>query len=233
MRHTGNRYATGMGLALAAGATVVLTACTYERNGLVGQHFNDFQTRAPYRNTVHVCRAYGCRVQTKFKFTRDDIRAIRRLMRRTAKNRSAFQERRAIAYAIGWMERRVGKALGTSVDRPGMDLAGSGDPSQHDCVDEATNSTSYLLVLQSNGLLKHHTVGTPFSKGNILMGIRKWPHWGAVLWERGKGRKRGKPGGRVKYVVDSWPGPNGENPAIVRASKWYLADLDNLPKALR
>ena len=47
-------------------------------------------------------------------------------------------------------------------------FGGTGDPTQQDCVDEATNTTSYLLVLQSNGLLKYHTVVVPMTKGDLL-----------------------------------------------------------------
>ena len=80
----------------------------------------------------------------------------------------------------GDAHRRRDRHLG---DRPGMDFTASGDPTQQDCVDEATNTTSYLLILERNGLLKHHTVGTPFSKENLLRGVAGWPHWTAVLKE--------------------------------------------------
>ena len=49
-----------------------------------------------------------------------------------------------------------------------MEFGGSGDPTQEDCVDEATNTTSFLLVLQTHGLIKYHTVGTPFSKEALI-----------------------------------------------------------------
>ena len=38
--------------------------------------------------------------------------------------------------------------VGTASDRPSMDFRGSGDRGRQDCVDEATNTTSYLLVLR-------------------------------------------------------------------------------------
>jgi len=48
-------------------------------------------------------------------------------------------------------------------------------------VDEATNTTSYLTVLQNEGLLKHHTVGQPFAKENYLRGVAGWTHWTATI----------------------------------------------------
>lgn len=203
---------------------VWLAGCTHERNGPVSAHFADFTTRPPAGNTVYVCHAYGCKLQTRFRFRDEDVAAIASLMTKTRTTDSATEERRAVAYAIGWMERRVGDTIGTSADRPGMDFAASGDPTQQDCVDEATNTTSYLLVLAHNNLLRHHTVGTPFSKENLLRGVAGWPHWTAVLRENSNAQK---------WAVDSWIYANGENPAIVEAEKWYIDSLDNLPAAMR
>jgi hypothetical protein len=66
-------------------------------------------------------------------------------MRKTKKGDAPFQERRAIAYAIALIEKKVGNRLGIK-DRAGMEFGSTGDPTQQDCVDEATNTTSYLLM---------------------------------------------------------------------------------------
>jgi hypothetical protein len=209
-------------LLAAAGVPALLAGCTHERLGPVTQHYIDFHTEAPRNNTVYVCHAYGCRMQTPFRFTDADLAQLKALMTKTRKADTPFEERRAVAYAIGWMETRTGDVIGTSADRPGMDFSASGDPTQQDCVDEATNTTSYLLILERNGFLKHHTVGTPFSKENLLRGVAGWPHWTAVLRENANGQK---------WAVDSWIYANGENPAIVEAERWYISSLDKLPKS--
>jgi hypothetical protein len=206
----------------AASISATLLGCTHERLGPVSQHYIDFHTEAPRNNTVYVCHAYGCRMQTAFRFTDTHIAQIKTLMTKTRKADTPYEERRAVAYAIGWMETRTGDVIGTSADRPGMEFSASGDPTQQDCVDEATNTTSYLLILERNGLLKHHTVGTPFSKENLLRGVAGWPHWTAVLKENANGQR---------WAVDSWIYANGENPAIVEAEKWYISSLDQLPKS--
>ena len=36
-----------------------------------------------------------------------------------------------------------------------MQWLASGDPTQEDCVDESTNTTSYLMVLQANGCQRY------------------------------------------------------------------------------
>lgn len=205
---------------LAAGA---LSACTYDREGPPAYHYQEFKTRAPTSRTVFVCHAYGCQKQTPVRFGPEQMSEIAALMKKIKKADTPHEERRAIAYVIAWAEVYAGKVTGTSADRPGMEFAGSGDPTQQDCVDEATNTTSYMLMLERAGLLKHHTVGRPFSKGNVLVGgISQWPHWAAVLWEKET---------NTKWAVDSWIYENGVNPAVIEADKWYIDDLNNLPES--
>jgi hypothetical protein len=207
---------------LAVLAALGLAGCTHEGFGSANGHFATFSVPEPKGATVHVCHAYGCRNQTKVRFSDKDLADIKALMTKyRTKADTAEDERRAVAYAIGWIETDVGEKIGTKTDRAGMDFAGSGDPTQQDCVDEATNTTSYLTVLVNAGLIKHHTIGTPFAKENYLRGISGWTHWTAVLVEKANTQK---------WAVDSWIYANGENPAIVKAEDWYIEDLASLPK---
>ena len=205
-------------------AAVLAGACTHEGFGSLDNHFSTFKVNAPTSNSVEVCHAYGCRTRTRYRFSAADITELNKLMASTRKADTAAEERRAVAYAVGWIERRVGAVIGTASDRPGMDFAASGDPTQQDCVDEATNTTSYLVFLKGQGLIKHHEVEQPFAKENYLRGIEGWTHWTAVLRENTSG---------VRWAVDSWIYANGENPAVVEADKWYIADLASLPKPAR
>jgi hypothetical protein len=213
------RFAT---IIAAFSLLAALSGCVHEREGPAQFHYQEFKTRAPTERTVFVCSAYGCKQQTPVKFGPEQMAEIAALMKKTKKADTPHEERRAIAYAVAWAETYAGKIAGTSADRPGMEFAGSGDPTQQDCVDEATNTTSYMLMLEKAGLLKHHKVGRPFAKeGNVLLaGVAEWPHWTAVLWEKEN---------NTKWAVDSWIYANGVNPAVVEADKWYIQDLDNLP----
>jgi hypothetical protein len=208
---------------LVALLTLGLSACTHARTGPPVDHFASFGIIPPKGNVVYVCHAYGCQMKTKFRFLDSDIAEITALMTKTRLADTPLEERRAVAYAIGWIERRVGEAIGTKSDRPGMDFAASGDPTQQDCVDESTNTTAYMMVLQSNGLLRHHTVGTPFAKDQLWRGVAGWTHWTAVLKENASPQR---------WAVDSWIYANGENPAIVEVENWYISDLAALPKSL-
>ncbi len=202
-----------LGVALGA-----LGGCVYEQEGPPDLHFQKFETKPPRGDTVTVCHAYGCKEQTPFTFSQQDIAEISALMARTRRNDSPAEERRAMAYAIGWMERRVAPTVGTATDRPSMDFIGSGNSSQQDCVDEATNTTSYLMVLDRHGLLKHHIVERPFAKDSI----NRWTHWAALIEEKGTG---------ARYAIDSSSGPNGDNPTVQAEASFYVPDssADNTP----
>ncbi len=166
---------------LALGIALAGAGCTHDGFGSPEGHFATYSVPEPKGATVHVCHAYGCRRQTKVRFTDANLAEIKVLMAKyRSKADTAEEERRAVAYAIGWIEVFVGEKIGTKSDRAGMDFAASGDPTQQDCVDEATNTTSYLTVLVNAGLIKHHTVAPPFAKENYLRGISGWTHWTAV-----------------------------------------------------
>lgn len=210
-------------LLIIGAAALLLAACTHARTGPPSEHLSFFGVPQPSPNIVHVCHAYGCQKKTRFRFTEADLAEIAALMKKTRTADTPHEERRAVAYAIGWIERRVGEAIGTKSDRAGMDFAASGDPTQQDCVDESTNTTSYLLVLQANGLLRHHTVGRPFAKDQLWRGVAGWTHWTAVLEEKAGGQK---------WAIDSWIYENGENPAVVEVEHWYVSDLESLPKQM-
>ncbi len=210
-------------LAVTLALLLPLAACTYDRSGPPVMHFAQFHATAPEGNTAIVCHAYTCKEQTRVNFPPSALAEVKALMEKTKKEDTPYEERRAVAYAVAWFETYVGRKIGTSADRAGMEYNGPGDPTQQDCVDEATNTTSYLMILERNGFMKYHKVGAPFSKENLLRGVAGWPHWTAVLNEAGTGQR---------WAVDSWIYVNGENPAVVEAEKWYIEDLDNLPKPL-
>ena len=108
-------------------------------------HYVSFGATPPDGNRVTVCHAYTCKKKTAYTFSKQGHRRDRGAHGQDQARRHPFEERRAVAYAIANIEMRVGKKLGIN-DRAGMQYAASGDPTPEDCVDEATNTTSYLLV---------------------------------------------------------------------------------------
>jgi len=120
---------------------------------------------------------------------------------------TARTERAAIATTISNMETVVGLRTGTDHDKGG-NLAGFGLPGQMDCIDESTNTTTYLRMLEDSGLLKKHSVLDRATRFGLFAGA---PHTTAVIRETGTDRR---------YAVDSWFFDNGKAPAIVEMRMW-------------
>jgi hypothetical protein len=174
-----------------------------------------YAARLPEKNRIFVCSAYGCRTQTEFKFTPEDTAKLSSLMAEPTRGAGPEEERVRLGHTLAWMEKRVGDVVGTSANQPGDHFYAVGDPTQMDCVDVATNLTSYLLVLEANGLIKHHAVGPAYVKEDIRKGLSGWTHYAATIVESQT---------KQKYAVDGWLLPSGKEPEIVEVEKWYIDD---------
>ena len=73
---------------------------------------SSFGAKPPKGNRVTVCHAYTCKKQSPYTFSKQDIAEIAALMKKTKRADTAAEERRAVAYAIAWMEVKVGDELG-------------------------------------------------------------------------------------------------------------------------
>ena len=122
--------------------------------------------------------------------------------------RTAEDERQGIKLAIAKMERIVGRLTDTYNDKGKND---ADDKLNHymDCIDESTNTTLYMTMMQKSGLFKHHTVEDRGNRGFFFNG---WPHTTAVIKETRTERL---------YAVDSWFLDNGEQPFIVPMKEWH------------
>ena len=120
---------------------------------------------------------------------------------------TAGKERDAIAATVSNMETVVGRRTGTYLDKGG-NLAGFGQPGQMDCIDESTNTMTYMSMLAENSLLQHHSVVDRSTRFGIFAGA---PHTTAVIREHSSGRR---------FAVDSWFFDNGHPPAIIDIQTW-------------
>jgi hypothetical protein len=209
------KFAQACGLALL---TLIASGCAYHGSGPIEVHYQKYKAGMPEGDKVFVCSSYGCRTQSPFRFTAADIAEVKMFMsdKRTA---TPAAEREATKLAIAWMGRRADTAVGTAGDRPGDDMLGNGDPGQMDCVDVATNLTSYMLVMESHKMFRHHSVGSIYVKEDIRRGFDGWTHYAGILVENKS---------KQKYAVDGWLLASGKPPEITEVEKWYIDDGDLL-----
>ncbi|MBI3045842.1 MAG: hypothetical protein HYY78_23795 [Betaproteobacteria bacterium] len=183
-------------LAQEAGAAGVYAADFFVREDIVTE---------PAPEKFSVCHGGTCEIVSQARLDEAQWRLIAAVF--AAPAASAQEERARIAEAIARFETVVGAIADTSDDRAG-NRHGENWRSQMDCIDESTNSTTYLRILAGAGLLRWHRVEARVTRGFFLFG---WPHTTAVVSEASTG---------VKWAVDSWFHDNGQPPEIVPLDLW-------------
>lgn len=154
-----------------------------------------------------MCHAQGCKEVEQLSLNKEEWHQIAQHFQPPAE--SAKAERIQIAQAIAEFEQIVGIKTDTHLDKAGL-FKSMGSYGQLDCIDESTNSTSYLLILQKQGLLKWHEPMNHVTRGFFIFG---WPHSSAAMREINTAN-------RDEYAVDSWFEDNGKAPHIILLSTW-------------
>lgn len=159
----------------------------------------------PSPQAFSVCHDLSCHSVTNLSLDDDEWARVKRLF--SPKAAYAESERQQIQQAIAVLEQIVGSKTGTSHDLAKNQLIGSRQ-GQLDCIDEATNTTVYLRMLESEGLLQWHQTAPRTSRG-LLIG--RAPHNTATMIDTQSS---------VRYAVDAWYFDNGKPPAIVTLDSW-------------
>ncbi len=155
--------------------------------------------------TFSVCHGYECYYRSKVTLTSKEEQRIRGLLQ--AGGRSADGERKALRAAVAIVEQRSTATIGVR-DKPKMQFGKARIRGQMDCIDESTNTDTFLHYLQSRGWLKHHSVARRASRGAFFDG--RYPHWTAVIEDR-QGQR---------WAVDSWYEAGGGPPDIMPLQQW-------------
>ena len=164
----------------------------------------------PDRNRFSMCHGQGCREVKQLSLNDLEWQNISRHFSEPAQ--SAEQERQQIASAIAEFEQIVGRKTGTSADRAGL-FSAMGTAGQLDCIDESTNTTTYLNILYRHELLKWHEPIDHITRGFFILG---WPHSSGAIREVTTGENN-----EIReFAVDSWFEDNGRRPHIVPVSQW-------------
>jgi hypothetical protein len=153
-----------------------------------------------------VCKNFGCKKRVPVAFDGAEWARVRDIFE--GPPASPAGERERIGLAIALMERIVGPKAGTQGDEAGAPLISAITEGQLDCIDETYNTTTYLRLIASDGLLAWHDVGEPYQRGGLASGR---VHNTATIVERGS---------NTAYTVDSWFHANGQAPEVVLLADW-------------
>jgi hypothetical protein len=190
---------------------LVLLLCglthSYAYDVSIASAFASVSLQLPTTNMVVVCHGFGCEHRTAIALSASDREKLAELL---APGRiSADTERRAIAAATAWFDRRVGPAAGTTRRIARAGVLTQHDPGQMDCIDTSRNNTSLFLLLDQLHLFHHHKVDGPEARGFFIDG--RGPHATAVLIDIHTGRK---------WAIDNWTHKYGDQPDVMPLDRW-------------
>jgi hypothetical protein len=192
---------------LMAGLLPVLAAPSAAAAQTPQSWYGDQGFVAPDGIRIVACHGYGCARRMEMSMDGALMSRVEAALR--AGRGSPAAERRALSEAIRAYTAYLAASFGGDPDLPRSPPQWSGVFGQMDCVDETTNTTSLLLVLQEQGLLAHHRVERPQSRGLFIDG--RYPPVTAVVAEKRTGRE---------WAVDPWTRAPGQQPDILPLDRW-------------
>lgn len=181
----------------------------YAYNALISSAYASVSLSFPTTKMVVVCHGFGCERRTAIGLSAGDRTKLAALL--AAGRTSADVERRAVAAATAWFDRRIGPEAGTTHRIARANGLAHHDPGQMDCIDTSRNNTSLFLVLDQLHLLHHHKIDGPEARGFLIDG--RGPHATAVLIDIHTGRK---------WAFDNWTRKYGDLPEVMPLDKWMM-----------
>jgi hypothetical protein len=161
----------------------------------------------PTPKLVVICHGFGCGYRTAISLSIGDRAQLAQLLGNG--RASAEAERRAVATATAWFDRRIGPAAATTGRIARASVLTKHGPGQMDCIDTSRNNTSLFLIIDQLHLFHYHRVEEPEARGFFIDG--RGPHATAVLREIHTGRK---------WAIDNWTHKFGERPDVLPLDQW-------------
>lgn len=202
-------------LALLVGA---LATPADAESGVTGRDHGIVAPTHVSHRAIPVCFDFRCRSRTTVSLPDTEWETVTGWFREPAEDPAG--EREQIRRAIGWMEVLIGRHSPTHRDLAADELEEPWSSGQLDCIDESVNTTTYLRLFETSGLLHHHEVIEEAYRRSLLD-----QHWAGQIRETVTG---------TRYVVDAWFQPNGHLPIIQDSESWeditiLTAVVDNSP----
>ena len=154
--------------------------------------------------TLRICFNWSCANRQNLTFTADDMTLLKQRMA-ICSGSGIYERLQQVRIGIWQMEQLAQKyqpllANDLSINDFEADVEG-----RMDCIDNSSNTTTYLHILHDIGELAGWTVSTP-SVRNIVQ-----VHWTAVIIDIKDGSS---------WSVDSWYRPNSHLPMVMPLQNW-------------
>ncbi len=191
--------------------SVVPPASAMQLSPQQSELYTSVSINPPTAEEMTICYGFVCRRRATLDFTASDKVELTKIL--AAGKANAPAERAAVQKAVIWFDKRVGPMIGTTNRVANADIRSGAAAGNFDCWDSTRNTSSFLFVLQEWGLLKHHMVGNPRYRGNIL--AMQLPHNTAVLVENES---------KIEWVVDMWTTKYMQPPDVMLVETWLKKD---------
>ena len=156
---------------------------------------------------LRICFNWSCSRRENLIFTSDDIALLKRRMR-TCPDKGLHDRLQRVRIGIWQMESLAQKyqpLLANDLAINDFEAAATG---RMDCVDNSSNTTTYLSILRDIGELDGWSVSSPRVRKRFNFTA---VHWTAVIIDTETG---------VSWSVDSWYRPNGHLPMVMPLRSW-------------
>ena len=200
-------------IVLSVFCILLVSLCTGWTLADSGLRFNTSPLEPEYRlhedgsATLRICFNWSCARTQTMTFTAEELSGVVRQMAvcpgRTKRDR--LQRLRIAMWQLELLAQKYQPALGN--DRS-VNTQEAGVDGRMDCVDNASNTTTYLHILEDLGTLPGWIVSSP--RVRMTSSINR-VHWTAVVVDETT---------EERWSVDSWYRENGHLPFVVPLDDW-------------
>jgi hypothetical protein len=161
--------------------------------------------------TLNICFGYGCASEEAAVFSEKQLTWSSDVL---ALAYTAEAERELLSLVVGRFYAWAGEQTPIHADRGG-NFSDEGVPGSMDCIDHATTTTRFLLLMEKRGAMRFHRVLTPVRRGWIFQ------HISAQIEEIGPEMMNAETEHVRRFAVDSWYVDNGLPAPIMPLELWY------------
>jgi len=157
--------------------------------------------------TLRVCFNWSCASRQTMSFTPDDIKLLKNRVA-TCPGTTFHDRLQRVRIGIWQMEILAQKYQPLLANDLAINHFEEGIQGRMDCIDNSSNTTTYLHILRDIGELPGWTVSSPHVRNGFDITA---VHWTAVIIDANSG---------VPWSVDSWYRPNGHLPMVMPLQAW-------------
>lgn len=159
---------------------------------------------------LELCYNWSCATRHPVLFHAQDMSRVLTIMAQCG-GASIHQRLQRLRMGVWLMEELAEKAVPILANDTAMNIDDRESPGRTDCVDNSTNTTTYLQILSDLGQLPGWNIAPPEVRD--IFDIQS-VHWTAVVTDGHDGRT---------WSVDSWFRPNGHLPFVMPLKSWKRA----------